>query len=78
MRRPGKRKVLDLSKPLDAIAEEIEQLKASVRAQVEHPFRVNQAAVRAREGALPWVGKEHCAVAHAVRAGPICGWRAGN
>ena len=38
--RPGKRKVLDPSKPLDAIAEEIEQLKASVRAKVEHPFRV--------------------------------------
>ena len=38
--RPGKRKALDPSKPLDAIAEEIEQLKASVRAKVEHPFRV--------------------------------------
>ena len=32
--------MLDPSKPLDAIAEEIEQLKASVRAKVEHPFRV--------------------------------------
>ena len=38
--RPGKRKMLDPSRPLDAIAEEIEQLKASVRAKVEHPFRV--------------------------------------
>ena len=38
--RPGKRKVLDPDKPLDAVAEEIEQLKASVRAKVEHPFRV--------------------------------------
>ena len=38
--RPGKRKALDPSKPLDAIADKIEQLKASVRAKVEHPFRV--------------------------------------
>jgi transposase, IS5 family len=38
--RPGKRKALDPSKPLDAIVDKIEQLKASVRAKVEHPFRV--------------------------------------
>jgi IS5 family transposase len=38
--RPGKRKALDPSKSLDAIADKIEQLKASVRAKVEHPFRV--------------------------------------
>jgi transposase, IS5 family len=38
--RPGKRRALDPAKPLDAIAEKIEKLKASVRAKVEHPFRV--------------------------------------
>jgi IS5 family transposase len=38
--RPGKRKALDPAKPLEAIAEKIEKLKASVRAKVEHPFRV--------------------------------------
>jgi IS5 family transposase len=38
--RPGKRKALDPTKPLDAITDEIERLKASVRAKVEHPFRV--------------------------------------
>jgi len=38
--RPGKRKALDLSRPIDAIVDEIERLKASVRAKVEHPFRV--------------------------------------
>ena len=38
--RPGKRKALDPNKPGDAIADKIEQLKASVRAKVEHPFRV--------------------------------------
>ena len=38
--RQGKRRALDPAKPLDAIAEKIEKLKASVRAKVEHPFRV--------------------------------------
>ena len=38
--RPGKRKLLKLSRPIDAIVDEIERLKASVRAKVEHPFRV--------------------------------------
>jgi len=38
--RPGKRKALDPTKPLDAITDKIERLKASVRAKVEHPFRV--------------------------------------
>jgi IS5 family transposase len=38
--RPGKRKALDPAKPMDAIADQIERLRASVRAKVEHPFRV--------------------------------------
>jgi IS5 family transposase len=38
--RPGKRRKLDLENPRDAIVNEIERLKASVRAKVEHPFRV--------------------------------------
>ncbi len=38
--RPGKRKLLDLNDRRDAIIDEIERLKASVRAKVEHPFRV--------------------------------------
>jgi IS5 family transposase len=38
--RPGKRKKLNPFVPREAIAERIEQLKASVRAKVEHPFRV--------------------------------------
>ncbi len=38
--RPGKRRQLDPSNPRDAIVNEIERLKASVRAKVEHPFRV--------------------------------------
>jgi len=38
--RPGKRKLLDPSQPIDALTERIEKLKASIRAKVEHPFRV--------------------------------------
>jgi IS5 family transposase len=38
--RPGKRKALDKTKPLDALIDKIEKLKAGVRAKVEHPFRV--------------------------------------
>ncbi len=38
--RPGKRRALDLSRKSNAIVNEIERLKASIRAKVEHPFRV--------------------------------------
>ncbi len=38
--RPGKRRALDLSRPLDRIIDKIERIKASIRAKVEHPFRV--------------------------------------
>ena len=38
--RPGKRKALDKTKLVDRLREGIERTKASVRAKVEHPFRV--------------------------------------
>ena len=38
--RPGKRKVLDKSTPMGVILDELEQVKARMRAKVEHPFRV--------------------------------------
>lgn len=37
---PGKRAALDKNNKLDAVLDEIEYLKASIRAKVEHPFRV--------------------------------------
>ncbi|MFM0101901.1 IS5 family transposase [Paraburkholderia nemoris] len=37
---PAKRRKLDLSDRLDAIYDQIERLKAGVRAKVEHPFRI--------------------------------------
>lgn len=38
--RAGKRKALDPSDAIDQMVETCEQLKASIRARVEHPFRV--------------------------------------
>lgn len=38
--RPAKRRALDKSNALDALTDRIEKLKASIRAKVEHPFRV--------------------------------------
>ena len=38
--RPGKRRVLDKQSPWGSLLDQAEQLKASVRAKVEHPFRV--------------------------------------
>ncbi len=37
---PGKRRALDKGNEIDALVDQIEKLKASVRAKVEHPFRV--------------------------------------
>ena len=38
--RPGKRRALDKTRKLDALVDQIESLKASIRAKVEHPLRV--------------------------------------
>ena len=38
--RPGKRRALDTSNEIDALVDQLEKLKAGVRAKVEHPFRV--------------------------------------
>ncbi|MFV0680681.1 IS5 family transposase [Ottowia sp.] len=37
---PGQRKAMDQSQPVNALKEQLEQIKASIRAKVEHPFRV--------------------------------------
>ena len=38
--RPGKRRALDKNSPMGAILDQLEHLKARIRAKVEHPFRV--------------------------------------
>ena len=36
----GQRITMDMSRPVNALREQLEKLKASIRATVEHPFRV--------------------------------------
>ena len=36
----GKRRALKKSKTVDALIDKLEKIKASIRAKVEHPFRV--------------------------------------
>ena len=38
--RPGKRAALDKAKRIDLLTDQVEHIKASIRAKVEHPFRV--------------------------------------
>ena len=38
--RPGKRRALNKAKTIDHLIDQVERIKASVRAKVEHPFRV--------------------------------------
>jgi len=38
--RPGKRRALDKDSPLGAVLDQLERVKARIRAKVEHPFRV--------------------------------------
>ena len=38
--RPGLRRALDKDRPVDALIDQFERTKASIRAKVEHPFRV--------------------------------------
>ena len=47
--RPGKRKALP-DTPDGRLQERIEQVKASIRAKVEHPFRDHQEPLRHEEG----------------------------
>ena len=72
--RRGKRKKLNTFMAHDFLIDQIEQLKTSVRAKVEHPVPGDQAPVRLRQGALPRPGEEHGAVGHTVRC-PTCRWR---
>jgi IS5 family transposase len=38
--RPGKRRALNKENAADALIDKAEKIKASIRAKVEHPFRV--------------------------------------
>lgn len=38
--RPGKRPALDTGNPVGAVLDQLEHIKARIRAKVKHPFRV--------------------------------------
>lgn len=64
--RPGKRRALDKQSPLGSMLDRIEQLKASIRAKVEHPVSGYQAPVWSHQGSLPWIEEEHGAALHPI------------
>ena len=37
---PGQRRAMDKNRPINALKEQLEKIKANIRAKVEHPFRV--------------------------------------
>lgn len=75
----GKRKKLDkANSPINAFMDKIEKCKASIRAKAEQPFRLNQAPVWLREGALPGTENTHTAAQNPVCAVHACGWHATN
>jgi IS5 family transposase len=52
---PGKRRALKKIKTVDALIDKLEKIKASIRAKVEHPFRVNKRQLAiARLGIGAW------------------------
>ena len=79
--RPGKRKELDKENdPIDALIDQVEKIKASIRTKVEHTLQGDQAAVWINQGALPGSEEEHvtaqdavCAVQPVDGAPPIAG-----
>ena len=75
--RPGKRRKLDKANSLiDALVEKIEKCKASIRAKVEHPFRVVKRQfgfVKVRYRGLK--KKTRCSSKRCLRC-QTCGWHA--
>jgi IS5 family transposase len=71
--RPGKRRALVKSDPLDQLTDKIEKAKAGIRAKVEHPFRViirQFGYVKTRYRGL----KKNTAQLVTLFVCPICGW----
>ena len=57
---PGKRKALNKSKPSHALRDKLEKLKASIRAKVEHPFRVIKCQFGHRKTRYRGLAKNTC------------------
>ena len=55
--RPGKVRTLETASTQEQTAINIEYMKASIRAKVEHPFRIIKATVRLRESQIQGVAE---------------------
>lgn len=64
---PGKRMTLDKDTPMGAVLKKLEQTKASIRAKLEYPIRVDQATVLLHQGEVPGSGQEHGQFGDTVR-----------
>jgi IS5 family transposase len=67
--RPGKRRSLDTGTKKGRLVDELERVKARIRAKGEHAFRVIKRQFGFTKGELPGLGQEHGQAAHAVHAG---------
>ena len=77
MMRPGKRRALDKeNSPVDALIDQVEKIKAGIRAKVDAPVSGDKAAVWLHQGALPGIEEEHVAAQDAVCV--VCRWCAIN
>lgn len=65
--RPGKRRQLDPPKPVEALTAQLGRVKARYSGPSRTRVPSAQAPVRSRQNALPQVGQEGGATAHAVR-----------
>jgi IS5 family transposase len=64
---PGQRRVMDKSRAINALKEQLEKIKASIRAKVKHPFRVIKRQFGHRKVRYRGPGQEHQPV-----AGDVC------
>ena len=71
--RPGKRAALDKTSKLGQLIDQVERLKASVRAKVEHPFRVIKRQFGHVKFAIAGSRKTPRNSTPCLRW-PICGW----
>ena len=74
--RPGKRRLLDKTRLIDDLTDQLERLKASIRAKVENPFRVIKRQfghVKVRYRGLAKTQRNCTPCSHC----PTCGWRGG-
>jgi IS5 family transposase len=75
--RPGKRKALNKEIAEDALVDKAEKTKASIRAKVEHPFRVIKRQFGFVKVRYRGLKKNTASFSRYLRC-PICGWCEAN